>query len=213
MSTLETVAGAGPRQYAYSANHPDSPLALAWDTTGPVLVADNMRADVAHAIDRTAWRRAYALGLISTDHGLPADVHQSHSGMFQDETNPADYLARWVETGCAWHVGKNRHAMDSRAEQSSYADRQEVDELERVVDEGDELDRWTRELMSGTGVPAFWIEWASRLVYAPKFEYLVRLGAHAWLGAPAPREPGTAWSAKMGRQWVGRVARCERKSQ
>lgn len=194
-----TIAGAGPRQFAYSANHPLSPLALAWDVAGPVLVTDNLRADVAHAIDRTMWRRAYALGLISTDHGMPADVHQTYSGMFQDEPNPADYLVRWVETGCQWQQGTKQGAADARAERTR-------EEPEPV----DELDSWTRDIYGGADTPAWWVEWASNLVYAPKFEYLVRLGAHAWLGAGEPRDPGTAWAEKMRKQWARRSARCER---
>lgn len=196
---METVADAGPRQFAYSANHPLSPLALAWDVAGPVLVTDNLRADVSHAVDRTMWRRAYALGLISTDHGFRADEHQTYSGMFQDVANPADYLVRWIETGCQWAAGEKQGAIDSRAERTR-------EEPEPV----DELDEWARDLALSATTPAWWQEWAGNLVYAPKFEYLVRLGAHAWLGAVEPRDPGTAWSEKMRKQWGRRSARCER---
>lgn len=206
MSTIQsdaTVAGYGSRQFAYSANHPLSPLALAWDVAGPVLVTDNLRADVAHAVSRTMWRRAYALGLISTDHGMAADRHQTFSGVFQDEANPADYLVKWIETGCQWQQGTKRDAMDSRAER----DREEP-EIE--AETGDELDSWAITLANDVTTPAWWQEWASNLVYQPKFEYLVCLGAHAWLGAPEPRDPGTAWSAKMRAQWARRSSKCQR---
>lgn len=196
-----TIAGAGPRQFAYSANHPQSPLALAWDIAGPVLVTDNLRADVAHAVDRTMWRRAYALGLISTGHGFRADEHQTYSGLFQDLANPADYLAKWVETGCQWAAGEKRDAIDQRAERTR-------EEPEPV----DELDSWAQTLVGSADTPSWWVSWGSNLVYASKFEYLVRLGAHAWLGAPAPRDPGTGWSKKMDAQWIRRSARCERLS-
>lgn len=202
MTTIQsdaTVAGSGSRQFAYSANHPLSPLALAWDVAGPVLVTDNLRADVAHAISKTMWRRAYALGLISTDHGAQADRHQTYSGLWLDLDNPADYLVRWVETGCQWQQGIKQDAMDRRAELT----REEPEPI-------DELDAWTRDLMSGDDVPAWFTEWASNLVYEPKFTYLMRLGAHAFLGAHAPRSPGTQWSKKMDQQWQRRSARCER---
>lgn len=213
IQTDGTVAGLGSRQFAYSAQHPLSPLALAWDVAGPVLVTDNLRADVAHAVSKTMWKRAYALGLISTDHGAQADRHQTYSGLWLDLVNPADYLVKWIETGCQWQQGTKQDAIDHRAE----LDRQDPDERDAELAEmanaptGDELDRWAVTLADpSSDTPAWWLEWASNLVYAPKFEYLVRLGAHAWLGAGEARDPGTEWAAKMRKQWARRSARCER---
>lgn len=209
---MTAIANVGPRQFAYSAQHPLSPLALAWDVAGPVLVTDNLRADVAHAVSKTMWKRAYALGIISTDHGAQADRHQTYSGLWLDLVNPADYLVRWIETGCQWQQGTKRDAMDARAERV----RQDPDERDAELaammaePECDELDRWARELAASADTPAWWVEWASNLVYAPKFEYLVRLGAHAWLGAGEPRDPGTQWADKMRAQWARRSRKCER---
>lgn len=202
VTDLASLAPAGKRGYCYSADHPTSPLAQAWDVCGPVKVDDRLRADIAHCVDRHDMRRAYALGLISKQSGRPADVHQADSGLWADLT-PADYLAEWITVGCAWHVsgGTSAPRCDEPSDEHN-ADRALLDD----IDHAEQVQVWATDLVGlGEQLPAWWSEWAGRLLHPPKFAYLVELGAHTWLDAPAPAALADRWAVKMRRQWANRA--------
>lgn len=194
-----SVADAGKRGYCYSADHPDSPLAQAWDVCGAVKVTDSLRADIAHCVDRHDLRRAYALGLISKQSGQPADVHQADSGLWPT-LSPADYLAEWISVGCAWHLSGGGAPRCTEPGDDDNANRAALDAL----DHAEQVQQWATELVQLDGLPAWWSDWAARLVHPPKFAYLVELGAAAWLGAPAPAVLTEPWAIKVRKQWANR---------
>jgi hypothetical protein len=177
------------RRGAYSARHPESPIALAWDTSGPVHVADHLRADIANAVGRRDLQRAYGLAIISASAGLEPDVHQHETGLWPDIAHPADYLTTWIRTGLQWADG-TADDVDPDAD----------DKYAEMV--AAEVDEWAVELVKCA--PAWYLDWAGRLVHPPKYEYLIRLGAHQWLGTAEPADPGTGWSRKIDAQWSRR---------
>jgi hypothetical protein len=185
---------------AYGARHPDSPIALAWDIAGPVHVDDVLRPDIAHAVSLKMLRQAYALGVVSAT-GLPADVHQTETCLWPDLA-PTDYLATWITTACAWAREERRAAVDEPSDDAN-ADRAE----QNAIEHAGVVARWAADLVVDDQVPAWFVAWLGRTVHAPKFTYLVELGAWAWLGALEPVAPEAGWAVKVDRQWRTRAKR------
>ena len=145
------------------------------------------------------WRRAYGLGLISVSTGVVADEHQVETGLWLDDCqNPADYLVRWIVTGCEWHETGGTSVVEPSDDVN--ADRAERYALECAGD----VDSCGVELMKSDQTPVWFVEWCARLVHLPKLDYLYALGAAEWLNGPGAVDPGTAWSGKVGRQFAAR---------
>jgi hypothetical protein len=175
----------------YWARHKDSPIAQACGTVGIVRVPDNLRADIASEVSRKDLQRAYGLGIISASAGLAPDQHQVESGLWQDLA-PSDYLVNWIKTGCNWSTsnGCSTSSNDRPAELEAEGQREM-------------LDAWAAELV--TVAPSWFVDWLDRTVHAPKFDFLVELGAAEWLGAGAPAIPATDWAGKAARKFTCRT--------
>lgn len=95
--SMVTSVQTSDRAGAYSARHPQSPIAAAADQVGAVLLADRMRVEVEHVFGVRELRRAYGLGVLSADAtvGVAPDQHQVLSGLWP-ELNEDEYLVRWV---------------------------------------------------------------------------------------------------------------------
>lgn len=181
------------RSVDYAALHRDSPVARAVDVVGPVRVTDSLRADIAHRVSRRDLARAYGLGVCSATAGLAADQHQHASGLWPELT-PADYLAEWITTACQWHTTGGSRVSD--AVDPDGADVHAASRLARLDQQAAELE---------AVAPAWFTDWACRLVHPPKWEYLIELGGHQWLGEPVPVRPDHEWASKMDGQWARRI--------
>lgn len=180
---------------AYSAVHPDSPIARGWDIAGPVRVGD--KSDLVHAVGSTELRRAYGLGIISASSGLPADVHQVETGLRLDLVHPADYLVWWVSQGLQW---ADQPSTDLTGVNPDLEDEYESARLARI-------DQYAAELVQIA--PVWFVDWLARLIHPPKWVWLVEQGAHIWLDGDTPRPVDADWFGKMVRQWQRRFESAE----
>lgn len=175
------------RRGAYSARHPDSPIALGWDEAGPVRVG--YRGEIAHAVSSSDLKRAYGLAVCSST-GEAVDVHQSITKLWPDLT-PADYLVKWIRTALTW--------ADAHDIGDCSVDQQEAWDAGRLAD----YDQVQAELAQVA--PLWFTDWLDRLLHRPKIDMLIELGAHEWLNAGAPYPRDEAWAVKMGVQWRRRL--------